>query len=92
MVTHRVLAALVLLAAAGLNARSAAGQASADLFNDQVLQRIDLYVNTRDWYILRARYMENEYYPANLKLNGETVTNVAIRSRGTGSRSSVSMS
>ena len=89
MVKRRVIAAVVLLAAAGLDARSAAGQTSADLFNDQVLQRIDLYVNTRDWYLLRARYMENEYYPANLKWNGTTVTNVAIRSRGTGSRSPV---
>jgi len=87
MVTRRVLAAVVLLAATGLDARSAAGQTSAELFNDQVLQRIDLYVNTRDWHLLRARYLENEYYPANRKWNGTTVTNVAIRSRGSGSRS-----
>ena len=89
MAKRGMLAGMILVAALAADAGSAFGQSSADLFNDQVLQRIDLYVNTRDWYILRARYMENDYYPANLKLNGETVTNVAIRSRGTGSRSSV---
>jgi spore coat protein CotH len=73
----------------GMNAGSAGAQTADDLFNDQVLQRIDLYVNTRDWYVLRAQFDTNEYYPANLKWNGTTVTNVAIRSRGTGSRSSV---
>ena len=87
MVSRRVLAGAMLLAALSADARAAAAQTSADLFNDQVLQRIDLYVNSRDWYWLRARYMTNDYYPANMKWNGTTVTNVGIRSRGTGSRS-----
>jgi spore coat protein CotH len=88
MVTPRVIAGAMLLAALCIDARDAAAQTADDLFNDQVLQRIDLYVNTRDWYWLRARYQSNDYYPANMKWNGTTVTNVGIRSRGTGSRSS----
>lgn len=82
-----IVAGVALLVALCLDARSAVAQTSDDLFNDQALQRIDLYVNTRDWYWLRANYMTDDYYPANMKWNGTTVTNVAIRSRGTGSRS-----
>jgi spore coat protein H len=89
MSNRRILAGAILAAALWADAGTAAGQTAADLFNDQVLQRIDLFVNTRDWAILRARFETNEYYPANLKWNGTTVTNVAIRSRGTGSRSAV---
>jgi len=88
MVTSRVIAGAMLLAALCMDARGAVAQTADDLFNDQVLQRIDLYVNTRDWYWLRERYQTNDYYPANMKWNGTTVTNVGIRSRGTGSRSS----
>ena len=88
MVTPRVIAGAMLLTALCMDARGAVAQTADDLFNDQVLQRIDLYVNTRDWYWLRARYQSNDYYPANMKWNGTTVTNVGIRSRGTGSRSS----
>jgi spore coat protein H len=87
MVSRRVIAAAMLFAALCVDARGASAQTSDDLFNDQVLHRIDLYVNTRDWYWLRARYTTNDYYTANMKWNGTTVTNVGIRSRGTGSRS-----
>ena len=87
MVSRRTLAGVLLLAAACANVRAASAQTSADLFNDQALQRIDLYVNTRDWHWLRARYLTNDYYPANMKWNGTTVPNVGIRIRGAGSRS-----
>jgi spore coat protein CotH len=87
MAARRLLAGALLLAALCADVRAAAAQTADDLFNDQILQRIDLYVNTRDWYWLRARYTTNDYYPADMKWNGTTVTNVGIRSRGTGSRS-----
>lgn len=87
MTSRQIIAGAALLAALCADARVTAAQTAADLFNDQVLQRIDLWVNSRDWYWLLARYQTNDYYPANMKWNGMTVTNVAIRSRGTGSRS-----
>jgi spore coat protein CotH len=87
MASRRLIAGAVLLVALCADVRGAAAQTSDDLFNDQTLQRVDLWVNTRDWYWLRANYQTNDYYPANFKWNGTTVTNVAIRSRGTGSRS-----
>jgi hypothetical protein len=44
-------------------------------------------VNTWDWRQLQATYQLNTFYPADLKWRGLTVRNVAIRSRGFGSRS-----
>lgn len=66
----------------------AAAQTSDDLFNPEVLQRIDLWLNSADWAKLKAAFQENTYYPADLTWNGQTVSNVGIRSRGLGSRSS----
>ena len=60
---------------------------SADLFNGEVLQRIDLEMHSSDWARLRANFQENEYYPADMTWNGQTVYNTGIRSRGRGSRS-----
>ena len=37
---------------------------------------------------MRAEFQANTYYPADLTLNGQTVRNIGIRSRGRGSRSS----
>ncbi|RPJ75873.1 MAG: hypothetical protein EHM24_03415, partial [Acidobacteria bacterium] len=64
------------------------GQSSdAPLFDDGTLHRVDLWVNSRDWAFLRANFQLNDYYPATLKWRDQTVRNVGIRSRGTGSRS-----
>ena len=89
MTARRLVAGAVLLAALCADARPAAAQSAADLFNDEALQRIDLWVNTRDWYLLRAHPESSEYYTANMKWNGNTVTNVGIRMKGAGSRSAV---
>ena len=62
-------------------------QGFEDLFNTAALQRIDLLVNSRDWEKLKANFKENEYYPADVRWNGQTVRNAGIRSRGSGSRS-----
>jgi spore coat protein H len=74
--------ALVVCAASG-----AAAQTSDDFFNPEVLQRVELWMNERDWEKLKAAFQENTYYPADVTWNGQTVYNVGIRSRGLGSRS-----
>ena len=58
-----------------------------NLFNGDVLHRVDLKLNSRDWQALKLNYKDNTYYPADLTWNGITVRNVGIRSRGNGSRS-----
>lgn len=59
------------------------------LFDDTVLHEIRLTINTRAWASLKEHYLEDTYYPANFQWNGQTVRNVGIRSRGTGSRSGI---
>ncbi|HWI19791.1 MAG TPA: CotH kinase family protein [Vicinamibacterales bacterium] len=85
MMPGRLLAAVALTL--GL-ASGAGAQTTDDLFNPEVLQRIDLWLNSSDWSKLRQNFQENTYYPADLTWNGQTVRNVGIRSRGLGSRSS----
>jgi len=62
-------------------------QGFEDLFNTAALQRLDLLVNSRDWEKLKANFREDDYYPADVRWNGQTVRNAGIRSRGLGSRS-----
>jgi spore coat protein CotH len=57
------------------------------LFNDTAVQRLELRIHSADWEKLKQNFRENDYYPADLVFNGQTVRNVGIRSRGGGSRS-----
>jgi spore coat protein CotH len=66
-----------------------AADPSDPFFDGSVLQDIYLEVNSRDWTSLKEHFTENTYYPATMKWNGQTVRNIGIRSRGTGSRSGV---
>ena len=68
---------------------SAAGQTltADDLFDDTVVQEIRLFVHPRDWASLRTNFQLDDYYPAHFVWRGQTRRNVAIRSRGFGSRS-----
>ena len=66
---------------------SVEAQTSSDLFNDAVVQRVDLNMHSADWEKLKQNFQSNEYYPADVVWNGITARNVGIRSRGNGSRS-----
>src|SRR5882672_4100321 len=62
----------------------------ADPFLDgSVLHDLFLTINSRDWASLKEHFLDNTYYPADFKWNGQTVRNIGVRSRGTGSRSGV---
>jgi spore coat protein CotH len=58
-------------------------------FDDSVLHEIRLSINTNDWTSLKVHYLENTYYPADLRWNDQVVRSIGIRSRGTGSRSGI---
>lgn len=60
---------------------------AAALFDDGRLHTIELIVNPRDWHDLKTSYQLNTYYPAHFAWGEHVVRNVAIRSRGNGSRS-----
>jgi hypothetical protein len=88
----RTFAVLALFAATVGSSRPAAGQdpppSPADqLFDNQVLQRIDLTLNSRDWEKLKANFEENTYYTVTIAWRGQTMRNAWVRSRGSGSRS-----
>lgn len=81
--TNKILVAAALLLVLG---GTASAQTASDLFNGEVLQRIDLWMNASDWAKLKANFKENEYYPVDVTWNGVNVTNAGVRSRGNGSR------
>jgi spore coat protein CotH len=68
-----------------------AAQTSDDLFAPHVLNDVQLQVNARDLAALREHWLENTYYPADMTWRGQRIRNVAIRSRGTGSRNPVKL-
>lgn len=81
-------ALLLLLGAAVASAQSApTGPTDADFFNSNVLHRLDILINSKDWEKLKLNYLSNDYYPCDIKWQGLTVRNVGVRSRGLGSRS-----
>lgn len=65
----------------------AAAQTADDLFNDQVLHRIDVYIYSKDWLLLKTNYWLNTHYPADLRWQGKAVRNASVRSRGRFTRS-----
>ena len=67
----------------------ASAQTDAEIFDASVMHDVYLRMNSRDLDTLRATYTENTYYSADLQIGTTTVRDVAVRSRGNGSRSSV---
>jgi spore coat protein CotH len=62
-------------------------QSADDLFDASTLHEVRLFINSRDLQRLKATYQLNTYYTADLVWRGLRARNVAVRSRGTGSRS-----
>ena len=64
-------------------------QQADDLFDASVLEELRLYIHPDDWSQLRVHYLQNTWYLADLCWRGLTAANIGVRSRGSGSRSSV---
>ena len=80
---------LPVLAALAAPAAPLCAQTAADLFDANAVQEIRLTVNTRDLAALRAHTDLNTHYVADLAWKNVKVRNVAIRSRGQGSRNPI---
>jgi spore coat protein CotH len=66
----------------------AAPAAAQDPIYDQSrLHDTRIVMDPADWRALRENFRTNQYYAANLSIDGEVVQQVGIRSRGKGSRS-----
>lgn len=74
-------------------AAGSSAQTLDDFFDDSLVHEIRLVLRPSDWNTLRARYLFNDYYEAEVhwKFKGRDVviTDCAIRSRGRGSRSEI---
>jgi spore coat protein CotH len=62
-------------------------QTTVELFDDTRLHTLELTIHSRDWADLKADYLSNTYYPADVSWSGVRVRNAGVRSRGNGSRS-----
>ncbi len=59
----------------------------APIFDPAVLHEARLDIDPSAWRALRDNFLSNQYYAANLTIDGVAVQQVGIRSRGDGSRS-----
>src|SRR5205814_9183545 len=55
-------------------------------FDDSVVHDLYLTINPKDWQTLQIHYLDNDYYTCNLQVGNTKLQDIAIRSRGTGSR------
>jgi spore coat protein CotH len=83
--TITIIVALLLMMPSRSGVMSA--QSADDLFDASTLHEVRLFINSRDLQRLKATYQLNTYYTADLVWRGLRARNVAVRSRGTGSRS-----
>jgi len=77
-------AVLVALAAVGATPSARAADA---IFNPAVLHEFRIVMDAQDWTSLQKDFLSNQYYAANISVDGEVLQQVGVRSRGHGSRS-----
>ena len=62
------------------------------IFQEGVVSEIDIQIDEADWQDMLENPLEEAYHRADLVINGETIGNVAIRTKGNTSLSSVANS
>lgn len=62
------------------------------IFQDDTVNEINIEIDEADWQDMLENPLEEEYHKANITINGETVGNVAIRTKGNNSLTSVANS
>lgn len=59
------------------------------LFNEDIVTTIDITIDDKDWEDILANPLDEEYKEASVTINGETISNVAIRTKGNSTLTSV---
>lgn len=90
---NRIVKRLTLFTLIGLAlvAPPASAQTLDDFFDRQTVQEVRIWVHSRDLRVMRERFTEDTYYPADFEWRGIRVRNVGIRNRGTGSRNPIKL-
>ena len=73
-------------------ADSAADTYAAHIFQEDTVNEINIEIDEVDWQDMLENPLEEEYHKANVTINGETIGNVAIRTKGNNSLTSVANS
>lgn len=73
-------------------ADSAVDTYAAHIFQEDTVNEINIEIDEADWQDMLENPLEEEYHKANITINGETVGNVAIRTKGNNSLTSVTNS
>jgi len=90
--THRArLIAFVLVALTIAASTRTGGQTSVQVFEQSIVHEVRLFIHSRELALLRTRFDENTYYPADFQWGSVRVRNVAVRSRGFGSRNPIKL-
>ena len=62
------------------------------IFQEDVVNEINIEIDEADWQDMLENPLEEEYHRADVTINGETIGNVAIRTKGNNSLTSVASS
>lgn len=73
-------------------ADSAADTYAAHIFQEDTVNEINIEIDEADWQDMLENPLEEEYHKANITINGETIGNVAIGTKGNNSLTSVANS
>lgn len=73
-------------------ADSATDTYAAHIFQEDTVNEINIEIDEADWQDMLENPLEEEYHKANVTINGETIGNVAIRTKGNNSLTSVASS
>jgi spore coat protein CotH len=57
------------------------------IFDPGVMHQTLLVMDPADWKSLQDNFRENQYYAANVSIDGDVIEQIGVRSRGAGSRS-----
>lgn len=73
-------------------ADSAVDTYAAHIFQEDTVNEINIEIDEADWQDMLENPLEEEYHKANVTINGEIIGNVAIRTKGNNSLTSVANS
>jgi spore coat protein CotH len=72
-----------------LLAGAPSARAADPIFDAGVLHEFRIVMDPKDWTSLQRDFLSNQYYAANISVDGEVLEQVGVRSRGHGSRSGI---